>query len=228
MSNNDNLSNESSVEIEDIVSDEKIDSLAEQLIADPSNQIETEADVEEEETFSADDIDKFLETEKETVVKKEIPVEDTKKVSSKQDKEVKTIEAEELPVEDTKTEEIQDVVSKTENGKTEDAYIVSGYKNGKTVFLVHVKNNEKDFEWTENILKAHTFIGSDLENILFSLKETYFSNDEVVNIEIRIFHWEKFNSLNKYFSDLEMKLKEIKSKMTTEEYEFLLKYKDKI
>jgi len=123
------------------------------------------------------------------------------------------------------------LIEKKEKSKTniEDAYIISGIKNNEVVFLKEYNNEIKEFEWTDNILEAFTFLGSELEVILFALRDKYKDKEDLIkNIEIRIFHWEKYNSLNKYFIDLEQKLKEIKSKMTKEEFDFLMKYKDKI
>jgi len=124
---------------------------------------------------------------------------------------------------------IEDISTDTNKLKNqENAYIISGYKNGVTVFLETSSLDLKSAEWTKNLLEAKIYIESDLEKLLFLLKELYFETEEIVNIDIRKFHWEKHNSLNRYFSDLENKLEVIKNKMTDEEYEFLLKYKDKL
>lgn len=154
----------------------------------------------------------------------------TEEISRNQNIPEEDIEEEAVePMEAISRGNIEDISTDTNKLKNqENAYIISGYKNGVTVFLETSSLDLKSAEWTKNLLEAKIYIESDLEKLLFLLKELYFETEEIVNIDIRKFHWEKHNSLNRYFSDLENKLEVIKNKMTDEEYEFLLKYKDKL
>jgi len=175
-------------------------------------------------------VQKINEEEKENIIeddKKEVQEieEDISNINTIEEKVEEPIEEKEAPI--IKEEEatvIEDKKLKNE----ENAYIISGYKNGVTVFLESSNNDTKEAIWTKNLLEAKIYIEEDLEALLFLLKSLYFETDEIANIDIRRFHWEKHNSLNRYFSDLETKLEKIKSKMTEEEYAFLLKYKDKL
>ena len=174
-----------------------------------------------------EDIVENLEDNTETIENIE---EITEEISRNQNIPEEDIEEEAVePMEAISRGNIEDISTDTNKLKNqENAYIISGYKNGVTVFLETSSLDLKSAEWTKNLLEAKIYIESDLEKLLFLLKELYFETEEIVNIDIRKFHWEKHNSLNRYFSDLENKLEVIKNKMTDEEYEFLLKYKDKL
>jgi len=240
----------SSVHIEDV--DEKsteninidIDDIDLDNIAD--NMIEKEK-IEEEKNSKIKSIDENLDNVNNINCTEELLEDNSKEEKLLEDnsKEEELLEddskEEELLEDDSKEEELLEDNSK-EKSKTNDihfdkdgrkikgenAFIISGYKNGNTVFVSDISLEDKEIQWTTNLLEAHTFIENKLEETLFLLKELYFETDEIANIEIRKFYWSKYNSLNKYFSDLELRLENIKSKMSNEEYLFLINYKDKI
>jgi hypothetical protein len=212
-----NINNNTSVEIEQV-----------------DNMIEMEGDeeivIKNEEENLENIVQQINEEETENIIEEDIKeVEKIEEDISSMNSEInseKVIETEEEKVIEVETTGIEEEDKKLKN--EENAFIISGYKNGVTVFLESSDIENNDAQWTKNLLSAKIYLEEDLEQLLFLLKELYFKTEEIANIDIRKFHWEKHNSLNKYFSDLENKLELIKSKMTEEEYKFLLKYKDKL
>jgi len=141
----------------------------------------------------------------------------------------------EKTIQDTKkhNDNIEIISSATEKDKKlqekelngENVFIISGIDEDNSLnFISEIGLLNKTVTWTSHTLEAKIFREVDLEENLYLLRDLYMSTQEYRNIEIKKFYWSKYNTLTNYFENIENKLNNIKSKMTEEEYRFLLKY----